>query len=237
MNGRLLSVGCAAIWLGCTDVSSADLKTQGITARLLVAADGTGATTSTAVLNVDTNLTDFVQLASGDTLVTDVSTQSEPMASENVGGVITYSAAFTGQDAPGTQYTVVFNRAAGNASAPASVATIPQPFNISPLTRQTFSRANDDIVLQYATSGSTDQMSWSISGSCLNVLAGQTLSGDPGTFTITKGSLVSKAAGGDQNCQATLTLTRAREGTLDPAYGGGSIYGQQQRSVTFTSSP
>jgi hypothetical protein len=241
MNGSgtkllLAALGCLAC-AGCTDISSSDLKTQGMTAHFAITADGTGATTSTAILNVDTNATDFVQLVSGDALVTNVATQSAPMSATNVGGIITYTAGFTGQDAAGTQYTVAFNRAAGNTSAPSSTVAIPQPFTLQSLSAQTFSRANDSITVSYGAAGQADAMSWSISGNCLNILAGTNLSGDPGTFVIAKGALVSSAAGGNQNCQATLTVSRTRLGTLDPSFGGGSISGIQQRTLTFTSTP
>jgi hypothetical protein len=230
------ALGCL-VWIGCTDISSSNLKTQGMTAHFAITADGTGATTSAAILNVDTNATDFVQLVSGDALVTNVASQSQPMSANNVAGVITYTAGFTGQDAAGTPYTVAFNRSAGNASAPSSTVTIPQPFTVQPLAAQTFSRANDNITITYGAAQQTDSMSWSIAGNCLNILAGNSLSGDPGTFVIAKGALVSHAAGGDQNCQATFTLSRSRLGTLDPAFGGGSIDGIQQRTLTFTSTP
>jgi hypothetical protein len=39
------------------------------------------------------------------------------------------------------------------------------------------------------------------------------------------------------SCTATVNVERNRAGTLDPAYGGGTAVGTQERSVTFTTVP
>jgi hypothetical protein len=118
---------------------------------------------------------------------------------------------------------------------------MPSPFTITtPTSSSTFSRASGDIVVVYSSAGSPgDSMSWSVSGICVSGSASGVASGDTGTFTIARGSLLPPGGGGPGGtCQATLTMTRAQYGTVDPSYGsGGSIIAQHVRSVEFNSTP
>jgi hypothetical protein len=238
MTRNAISLAWAAFVaaLGCTDLQSNDLKTAGMSAHALVSADGTGASTASVTLNVDDNVTDYVQLTAGDALVATVGGKSQTMSSSNVLGIVTYSTGFTGQDAAGTQYTIALNRSAGDTSAPSSTCALPAPFTLTgPTSSQSASR-NADLVVTYSGSGQSDPLSWTMSGSCFQI-ASSSVSSDNGTFTIPKGTLVAPQGTQPQNCQATLTISRTRAGSLDPAYYGGSISSAQNRSVTFTSTP
>ena len=221
---------------GCTDLQSKDLKTAGMSSEISVSADGTGQTTVTAQFNVDSNATDFVNLSSGDTAVAQVAGQSRTMSESNFLGAIAYQTTFSGEDASDTLYTVALQRAT-DVSAPSSTCTLPSPFNITaPTSSGSFSRSKADMTVTYDTAGTSDSMTWSISGECVQGQSG-TVSGDSGSFTIAKG-LLSSSASANATCQATLSLTRSRPGQLDPHYGsGGSIVAQHVRSVTFNSTP
>jgi hypothetical protein len=222
---------------GCTDLQSSDLKTAGMSAHALVSADGTGATSASVTLNVDNNITDYVQLSTGDALVATVGSKTQTLSSTNVLGIITYSTGFTGADQAGTQYTIALNRKAPDTSAPASTSTLPAAFNLSaPTSSSSFSRASQDIVVTYSGSGQSDPLSFTLSGSCFNLVT-NSVSNDSGTFTIPKGTLVAPQGTQPMNCQATMTVSRTRAGSLDPAYYGGGISAAQQRTVSFTSTP
>jgi hypothetical protein len=236
---RNISLAFAALLVGagCTDLQSQDLKTAGMSAHAIVGADGTGASNVSVTLNVDNNVTDYVQLTPGDALVATVAAKSQTLASSSVLGIVTYSTGFTSADAVGTQYTLALNRSTGNTSAPSSTCTMPAPFTLSaPTSSSSFARASQDIVVTYGGSGQSDPLSWTLSGTCFQ-LASNSVSSDNGSFTIPKGTLVTLQGSTAQNCQATLTMSRTRQGSLDPAYFGGSISAQQQRSVSFTSTP
>jgi hypothetical protein len=225
--------------LACTSVKSTDIKTAGMSAHMKVVADGTGQTEASAQLNVDTSLTDFVDLSSGDSLAATVGGKSQTLARNELLGVITYSTAFTGQDAAGTAYTVALTRAT-DTNAPSSTCTIPGPFSITtPASNASFSRAKDDIAVAYSNGGTQNTMTWSVSGTCINGAATGTVTADSGTFTITRASITpADSSQASQTCQVTLTLIREGVGQLDPAYGyGGSIVGRQVRSMTFHSTP
>ncbi len=232
MRTLLACVLCVSA-AGCTDLQSSDLKTAGMSTTMSVTADGTGQTTVTAQFNVDNNGTDFVNLSSGDSAVAQVAGQSRTMSQSNVLGDIAYETTFSGEDAAGTQYTIALQRTT-DVSAPSSVCTLPDGFNVtSPTSTGTFSRSSD-LTVTYDTPGSGDTMTWSLSG-CTN--ASGSVTGDSGSFTIPRGTLT-PAGTQSGTCQDTITLTRARPGQIDSHYGsGGSIVAQQVRSVTFNSVP
>jgi hypothetical protein len=236
-----LPVALSLATVACTTVQSADIKTAGMSAHMTVTADGSGGTEAVAQLNVDDNITDFVTLSTGDSLVTQVAGQSQTMSESDVLNDVSYSAAFSGQDAANTSYTIAFNRKS-DTSAPTSTCTLPAGFSISaPAAGLSFSRASDVINVAYGAAGTGDIMQYSISGSCLNEAVSTSVgNGDPGTFSVAKGSLTlpSSNASSTATCQATLSITRKRVGQLDGAFGsGGEIDCIQSRQVTFTSTP
>jgi hypothetical protein len=225
----------------CTDLQSADLKTAGMSAYMTVQADDSGQTTATAQLNVDDNATDFVTLSSGDTLVTTENGVSQTMTEDDALNDVTYSTTFQNAQASGTQYTIALNRTgSGNISAPNSTCTLPSPFTIAaPENGASFSRASSSITVNYGAGGSSDTLSYQLSGNCIQSPTTQQLNGDPGSFTIAAGSI--QPVGPSQSaasCQVTLSVYRTRIGTLDSNYGsGGSIQCIQSRSVTIQSTP
>lgn len=230
----------AAALLGCTDISSTNLKTSGIHAYLRVTADGTGNTTASAELGVQdsNNPLTFVQLDVGDQVTATAGRQTKTLVETNLLGVIGYDASFTGADAPGTTYTIALERQS-DTSAPGSTATLPEPFTLTSPTgsASSYSRADDDIVVTYDGSGGNDPMSYAVSGPCINPVT-QSFS-DTGTFTVPKGTIVQTHADATPNdtCQLVVTVYRARAGTLDPAYGGGQMSGVQARTFGITSTP
>jgi hypothetical protein len=239
MKSNLLFALPVALSLGaCTDIQSGDVKTAGMSAHISVTADGTGQSTAVAQLNVDSNVTDFVTLTSGDQIVASVAGQSETMSRSDILNDISYAASFTGDDGSGAAYTVAFNRMS-DTSAPNSTCTLPSEFAItSPAAGASFSRASA-IAVAYGAAGTSDTMSYSVSGGCVDGPLSAGIGSDPGAFTVAAGAIkpVDTSSAG-QTCQATLTVTRTRVGQLDPAFGsGGEIQCMQSRSVTFTSTP
>jgi hypothetical protein len=236
---KLASIASAVLALalfGCTDVSSTSLKTSGIHAYLGVTGTASGSGVASAELTVEGNTLAFVELKSGDSVTATEQSTTKTLSEESLLGVISYSATFDDAGAEGTSYTLALNRSS-DTSAPHTVVTLPAVFNVTAPTGAslTYSRANDDIVVTYDHSGLGDAMSYTIDGPCINPVS-QAISGDPGTFTVSKGS-ISLLGSSSTSCQATLTVLRTRNGTLDPAFSGGTAFGAQARTVTFTSNP
>jgi hypothetical protein len=220
---------------GCTTLASSDLKTAGMSAQMTVVSDDSQQTTVTAWLHVDNNLTDFVTLSSGDTLSATAGTQTQAMTEDDVLNDVSYGTTFSSENAANTVYVVALKRAA-DTSAPNSTCNLPAPFQITaPAAGVSLSRSTD-ISVSYGPGGTNDAVSYTLSGSCIEGPTGESVNGDPGTFTISHTTITTPAGTSpSQPCQATLNVKRTRTGTIDPAYGsGGDISCTQSRSVTFT---
>jgi hypothetical protein len=211
------------------------VKTATMAANINVVADGTNTTSQITILSGDTLMDHFV-LGMGDTLTTTKGAASQPMAAMGMGPTLLYQTAFPGMDAEGTMVTVAFARTA-DMGAPNSNVALPAPVAISkPTDGQAFSRANADLVVNYAPSGTTDPMTWTISGTCVQVAGAQMITGDSGNFTIAHGGLKNAGAGG--TCDAVVTVHRTRMGKLDPAFvKGGKVVAEQIGSITISSTP
>ena len=221
----------------CTKVESSSILTSGMAASMSVTADGTGQSVASASLRVGDSAVDCVDLSTGDSLVATSGTKSQPMSRSVIFNVVTYSALFSGLDAEGTPYTIAFKRSL-DAGAPSSTCTMPAPFALTtPPPSSPFSRGASDITLTWK-GGTADAMRYEIKGDCLTSKS-DAIAGDPGTLLVPMGTIaVSDPKYAGQNCTGTLVVHRTRQGKLDPAFGhGGSIFGEQVRSVSFTSTP
>jgi hypothetical protein len=229
----IVAVAAVSI-VACTKVESSSIKTAGMSAQFSITADGSGKSFAVAALFVDDNITDRVDLSAGDVLSASAAGQTATLQRQNVLSILTYDGTLS-VDAPGTVFTIAFTRA-NDTSAPNSTCTLPDAFTpVAPTGAK--SRASDDVVITYAPSGSSDSMAWKATGDCIAAQSIQAIAGDPGTFTIPKGTLQSASmmAG---TCNLAIQITRTRNGKLDPAYGhGGTITAIQSRSITFSSTP
>jgi len=135
----------------------------------------------------------------------------------------------------GTEFTVSLLRRIDD-GAPASTVILPDAFDITQPVAGTgalFSRGLDDIIVNWAPSGTTDTMVLSAAIVCENSdndTWTQTLANDPGTYTISANTFTGLTG----NCTASINVQRSHSGQLDPAYGkGGIVVGHQSRNVVI----
>jgi len=228
---------------GCTSSQSKDIATDALYASMSVTADGSGQSVATAALQVGgPTSTDFLDLSPGDTLVaTEDGTDPQTMTREDLLGAVFYQSTF-GIDSAGTLFQIAFDRTATSSmpnpvSAPDSHVSMPAPFDMTVVSSAgSFSRASDPIDITWTGSGQSDPMSYQVYGSCINT-TGQNIS-DTGSVAIPAGTIQAQNGQGADNCQITITLSRSRSGTVDPAYGkGGAITASQSRTVQVLSTP
>lgn len=126
-----------------------------------------------------------------------------------------------------------------------SSVSLPDSFLFTaPQSNTIISRA-DDINLQWANSGTTDSMSYDITGTCElssgeidNVNITLAIPDDTGAHTVKTSDFISQIIEPTSTCLLSIVLQRSRNGTLNNEFGlGGSIRGIQQRVVNFTSIP
>jgi hypothetical protein len=226
-------IALVAVGVGCDEVKSNDVDTSGIYADITVTGNSGGSALASAVLRVgDATSTAFVELESGDSLTATDGANTLDMADSEILEFHSYNALFD-TTTPGATYTVALARA-GKDPAPTSTAVLPDAFEfVSPPSTMT---GDQDVTLTWNPSGSNDAMTLSFIGDCINPDV-ESLPGDTGTFTLTAGTLKQSATDEDDpGCQVTVTLSRVKDGSLDAAYGGGAIRGQQVRAfnVAFT---
>jgi len=231
---RFLSI--AALAAGCTSVDSGSVGTDGIYADLVATSDG-GSTHTTATLRVGGATSNtFVNLEGDDALTVSADGTTQTMLESHLGDLYIYSSDFA-LSAEDTEFQFSLERSI-DAGAPDSRCTLPAPFEITaPLDSDTFSRELDPITVSWTPSGTQDTIRISVSGDCLFDDV-EDVSGDPGTFEISPGTIASIDESNPTSCDARITVQRRRVGTLDPGFGqGGSIYGVQDRELLLRSDP
>jgi len=221
----------------CTEpIKSDEVATSEMVADLDVTCDG-NASVATASFTYGSGLpVTYVQLGVSDTLTVTGGDLSKEMGEVVVQDLITYVASFDLIDAD-TLFSFSLERDL-DGGAPDSSVTLPPPFEITaPATGSTFSRGNDDLVVTWTGDADADDaLTLVADGDCVDSYE-ELLDADTGTATIPAGSLVSTTGHEAETCDVTVTIKRARLGTLDAGYGGGTIGSKQYRTVQVSGSP
>ena len=231
MNKLVLVVVCA----GCSQVDSSDVLTSGIHAEMSAVSSGAGTTDVQATLYLGNPIElNFVELTGDDELVASHGSETKVMTETSLLNIVGHHTSFQ-TDAEGEQFTIDLQRSVDN-GAPESTATLPAKFTLTGPTAPA-SRAAA-IALTWSPAASPDRMSWQATGDCIDI-AGGSITGDSGSFSVPANSLHLKGGTGVPNtCTVTVSVSRAREGLLDTSYGkGGHMTGVQVRTVTVTSNP
>ncbi|MCB9758223.1 MAG: hypothetical protein H6741_13895 [Alphaproteobacteria bacterium] len=222
--------------VACESVESESVLTSGVYADLHAVSNG-DATRATATLRTGGATSNtFLQLTGDDNLSVSVDGgEAEKMNEQNLGDIYSYTADFDAVNA-GAEYVFAFNRLVDE-GAPSSVAVLPEPFSVTePAEDAVISRGAEAITVSW-DGGTDDAMLVKVSADCIydhEVV----VEGDPGTIVIEAGTLESPDGSADQACDATVTVSRRRTGSLDAGYGeGGLIYGAQDRGVKIRIDP
>lgn len=227
--------------IGCEQVDSVDVRTDGIHADISLVTDGNGKTDLSATLRVGgSNSNTYLDLVDGDELTAFAGAEVKKLSrNRRALGQIHYEGQFD-TDREDTQFRIAFTRVGHDSAetecrggdAPNSTATLPAPFAIqSPAETAAFSADNDDIEVSWSNSGQNDDMEYRVSGSCIKDFGDDNLN-DDGRFTIDHDDfkLVNDEATFD--CDVKIKITRSREGSIDSGYGeGGKVNAHQVRSV------
>lgn len=234
----MLAAAAAAVpAVACQTTESDSVLTRGMYAQISATADGSGETTvgATLFLGPPSNL-NFIDLEGGDQLIAHHGGEARPMAEQILLGIVSHTARFSG-DAADATFEVELRRDV-DAGAPSSRVSLPAPFALGGVPASVSRGVAFGVSWTGGALAAGDRMAWRAEGPCVELASG-TIAGDPGSVTLPAGTLVKR---GGQNiadsCEVKVTVTRERDGDVDPAYGkGGAALGSQTRSVTFTSTP
>jgi hypothetical protein len=224
----------AFLLAGCTAVESDDILTSGMHADISARASGDGTTQVSATLYLGNPINlNFVDLVGDDQLRASYGDEVQVMTETIILNIVGHTATFQG-DNEDDEFVVELVRSIDD-GAPSSIATLPAPFEVDPLAASVSRTEAVDLTWD---NSSPDLMQWSASGDCIDS-AGANVGTDEGGATIGPSTLQKRQ--GTQvadTCVVTVTVSRTRLGSLDPNYGeGGTVTGEQVRTLTFMSTP
>ena len=231
LNFRAAFLPIALLSFACTEsVESEDIRTTGIYPEIEVRATGNGSSRVEVRLKVggdDSNT--FLELTGDDKLYATADGETKRLDGDDD----TYSASFP-VDAEGTEFTIAFERGESDDGAPASVVTLPAPFELS-ITESEASRADTDLEYSWEPEA-TGNIGWELDGDC--IISDDDTTPDDGSDTIEAGTIDTFDSDKDETCTVDLKLTRTRSGSIDEAFTeGGRIVALQVRQDSFTSTP
>lgn len=224
---------------GClAQTDSENVKTKGIAATITAVINGDWG--SGAEVNVTLRAGSgfggtAIELSSGDSL--SVSADGKTYRLSRVWSPFSvYYRATIPEVYQNTEFVVSFNREE-DTSAPTSVATLPDPFNITSKQNQTFNY-KDKIPVRWESGQprSTMQLSYTLTckqGSSSTLIVFTREISDNGSYDLDLHSHFADEEPFD-SCRGESVLHRRLAGTLDPNFGaGGSIMGVQERTLRF----
>ena len=226
-----------ALAIACTDVKSSSIATDGIYMDYNVVSEGVGTgTQANAVLRVGgVTSTTFVDLDGGDTLAASSGSEEHNLSQSSLGVLHSYDADFD-VDAVGSEFVLRFDRESFD-SAPSSIATLPEEFSITaPATESSFSRSADIDIEVTWESTSSDPMTIQLTGDCIGLYVA-TEPVDNGTHTISMAEIEEDQMDDFSTCTAELVIERRKGGSLDSAFGGGTVFGAQKRTIQLKLEP
>ncbi len=229
--------------IGCESVDSIDVRTEGIYASIDLVATGDDTTTVTTALRVGGRHSNtYLDLSDGDRLMGFVGADAKELDQvRGLFGALRYESRFDTQRED-ARFRIAFTREGHDEAetqcrggdAANSFATLPAPFEIrSPEAGTVFSAREDDIVVSWSNPNRDDDMSYSVSGDCIESFGDDEFD-DEGRFTIKHEKFKPIDDRAELNCTVNLRITRYRQGHIDSAYGeGGTVTARQSRTLSF----
>jgi hypothetical protein len=155
---RFAFLPAALLALACTEsVESTDIRTTGIYPEIEVLATGDGNSKVTVRLKTGGKKSNaFLDLKGDDTLEVTVGDDTKELDGS---GDHEYVASFD-TDAGGTKFTIAFLRGEDDDSAPESVVTLPEPFDMT-IDATTASRTDDEVPYSWEPAAD-DDIAWDL---------------------------------------------------------------------------
>lgn len=237
----LLGLGIATFAAGCTeDVNSTDIKTSGMQAHFKAleskAGEGTKVTADLRVNGGDSS-NDYIDTKGEDTLSAEAGDETVTLDKFEVGlgdGVM-YEATLS-EEAEDAQFTFSFNRGPDDDDAPNSFVTLPPAFELEGLETNGEVSRSSSLNLTWEGS-SSDTVRYHVEGDCLFTTIEREAGKNVGSVTIPPGDMDATSSKETETCGAKLYVELVRKGTLDPAFGDGSVEGIRRRWISFVSVP
>lgn len=223
--------------MACGKTDSNLLKVDQIKAVVEISAGEDNTAKVRVVLTELNNSLKYVNLSGSDKLyVTAGSQPRQTMTKDDGLNIINYDATFSGLGAANTNFKIEFVRGDGFKGAADTNCTLPAGFTISsPIEDTPFSRATNDV--PFSVTAGNNSYVMKLSGSCITSVERSVTDAADGAFTIARNEIIATGDNASASCDVTTTLLRQAQGSMDTAWGGGSILCTQSRSRDFRSTP
>ena len=228
---RLLSAVGLLAAAACSQTDSDGVLTTAVHANFTLSAKGDGTSLASGTLRVGgSDSLNYLNLVGDDRLTATIDGTERAMGEVELLDVISYTATFD-EDAADTAVTFALERSI-DAGAPSSTVTLPAPFTAQ---GPASGSRGEDLQITFSAA-SQDPMAWEVHGPCVTAAQGTV---PTAAESVTIGADMIVAVGGQEaeTCDIEVTVTATRQGTLDPAFEGGTIVGEQARTVTVSSTP
>jgi len=244
---KLLFVLCFIAFSACSNTSSENVTTQGISADIDILADGAGRTFVDVELGVGSGGigNTSLRLGPGDSLTAEARGVRKTLTEDSsIFGEYSYFTSFDFAEA-NTVFTVSLNRASGT-NAPNSNVALPEGFAIvSPTSANVFA-TGDTIPITWSPAGTTIAPSIFVTLTCTLTSGLITIDvksiapgNDSGSASLPVASVIPVGTlDTSRLCDGTIEFARWRSGNLDPNYGeGGQIDAEQAKVTQFFVNP
>lgn len=227
---------CTLLLCACSDIKSSALNTSGIHAEIVAMVDGANTQVEVVLKAGDANSSTYVELDAGDSLSATDGADTSDLGHSAFGVFHSYNTTFS-TTAVDTEFTISLERELED-DAPLSVATLTEDFTvIAPIDGETHSRQNPLTISWETTDANDEEMSINASGTCVFSIK-DTVAISAGSYTINSTDFdATNSETAQESCTFDIVLERRRLGTLDPAFGSGSVFGGVRKRVSIRLDP
>ena len=220
----------------CSDIKSSALNTSGIHADISAMVEDSQTKIEVVRRAGGANSTTYVELEGGDTLEATDGTDTNILGHSSFGVYHSYTTTFS-VTTPETEFTISLLRES-ETEAPISIAEITEDFSITaPAEGAVHSRQDSLLISWEAANPDNEVLYLEASGTCVFTITKE-LSLSDGSYTINNSDFDSiNEEEAQESCELEIKLERRKTGTLDPAFGSGSIVGGVRKIQTIRLDP
>jgi hypothetical protein len=220
----------------CSDIKSSALNTSGIHADISAMVEDNQTKVEVILRAGAENSTTYVELETGDSLEATDGTDTNILGHSSFGVFHSYNATFSTTD-PDTEFTISLLRES-ETEAPLSIAELTEDFTLTtPADGAVHSRQEPLIISWEAENPDNETLYLEASGTCVFSITKE-LSLSDGSYTINSSDFDSiNEEEAQESCQFDIKLERRKTGSLDPAFGSGSIFGGVRKTQTIRLDP
>jgi hypothetical protein len=220
----------------CSDIKSSALNTSGIHADISAMVEDNQTKVEVILRAGGENSSVYVELEGGDSLEATDGNDIKTLGHSSFGVFHSYTSTFLGTT-PETEYTISLQRET-ETEAPISIAVLTEDFSITTPSAGTVHSRQEPLPISWeAVSPDNETLFLEASGTCIFTITKE-LSLSDGSYTINNSDFNSiNEEEAQESCEVVIKLERRKGGTLDPAYGSGTIFGGVRKTQTIRLDP